>query len=74
MGVDEGNLQIIDIDTTLENCSVTIVILNWVVVNYRHKTYIYKERKEKDKNKGKRHSRVHPGHLATQQSTHLHPA
>ena len=41
MGVDEGNLQIIDIDTTLENCSVTIVILNWVVVNYRHKTYIY---------------------------------
>ena len=26
MGVDEGNLQIIDVDMTLEICSVTIVI------------------------------------------------
>ena len=26
MGVEEGNLQIIDVDMTLENCSVTNVI------------------------------------------------
>ena len=33
MGADEGSLQIIDtdVDMTLENCSVTIVILNLLV-------------------------------------------
>ena len=31
MGVDEGDLQIIDVDMTLKNCSVTIVILNLLV-------------------------------------------
>ena len=31
MGVDEGDLQIIDADMTLENWSVTIVILNLLV-------------------------------------------
>ena len=27
MGVDEGNLQVIDVDVILENCPITIVIL-----------------------------------------------
>ena len=31
MGVDEGNLQATDVDMTLENCPVTIVILNLLV-------------------------------------------
>ena len=31
MGVDEGDLEIIDVDVTLENCSVTIVMLNLLV-------------------------------------------
>ena len=33
MGVDEGNLQIIDVDMTLENCSVTIVVILNLLVN-----------------------------------------
>ena len=28
MGVNEGNLQVIDVDTMLENCPIIIVILN----------------------------------------------
>ena len=28
MGVDEGNLQVIDVDVILKNCPITIVILN----------------------------------------------
>ena len=31
MGVDEGNLQVIDVDVILENCPITIVILNLLV-------------------------------------------
>ena len=31
MGVDEGNLQVKDIDVILENCPITIVILNLLV-------------------------------------------
>ena len=31
MGVDEGNLQIIDVDVILENFPLTIVILNLLV-------------------------------------------
>ena len=32
MGVDEGNLQVIDVDAILENCPITItVILNLLV-------------------------------------------
>ena len=27
MGVDEGNLQVIDVDVILENCPVTIVTI-----------------------------------------------
>ena len=34
MGVDEGNLQVIDdVDVVLENCPITIVILNLLVNN-----------------------------------------
>ena len=33
MGVDEGNLQVIDVDVILENCPITIVILNLLVYN-----------------------------------------
>ena len=40
MGVDERNLQIIDVDITLENCSLTIVILNLLV--YGTKEYSIK--------------------------------
>ena len=41
MGVDEGNLQAIDVDVILENCPITvIVILNLLVykstIQYRH--------------------------------------
>ena len=28
MGVDKGNLQVIDVDALLENCQITFVILN----------------------------------------------
>ena len=31
MGVDEGNLQVIDVDVILENCPITIVIRNLLV-------------------------------------------
>ena len=31
MVVDEGNLQVIDVDVILENCPITIVILNLLV-------------------------------------------
>ena len=33
MGVDEGNLQVIDVDVILENCPITIVVLNLLVYN-----------------------------------------
>ena len=34
MGIDEGNLQVIDdVDVILENCLITIVILNLLVYN-----------------------------------------
>ena len=33
MGVDEGNLQLIDVDVIMENCPITIVILNLLVYN-----------------------------------------
>ena len=31
MGVDEGNLQVLDVDVILENCPTTIVIINLLV-------------------------------------------
>ena len=31
MGVDEGNLQVIDVDAVLGNCPITIVILTLLV-------------------------------------------
>ena len=31
MGVDEGYLQVIDVDMILESCSINIVILNLLV-------------------------------------------
>ena len=31
MGVDEGNLQVIDVEMILENCPITIAILNLLV-------------------------------------------
>ena len=33
MGVDDGNLQVIDVDVIPENCPITIVILNLLVYN-----------------------------------------
>ena len=33
MGVDEGNLQVIDVDVLLENCPITVVILHLLVSN-----------------------------------------
>ena len=33
MGVDEGNLQVINVDAILESCSITIVILDLLVYN-----------------------------------------
>ena len=33
MGIDEGNLQVIDVDVILENCPITIVLLNLLVYN-----------------------------------------
>ena len=33
MNVDEGNLQVIDVDVMLENCPITIVMLNLLVYN-----------------------------------------
>ena len=33
MGIDEGNLQVIDVDVVLENCPITNVILNLLVYN-----------------------------------------
>ena len=33
MGVDERNLQVIDVDVILENCPITFVILNLLVYN-----------------------------------------
>ena len=30
MGVDKGNLHVIDVDVTLESCLITIVILNLI--------------------------------------------
>ena len=33
MGVDKGNLQVIDVDVILESCPITIVILNLLVYN-----------------------------------------
>ena len=37
MGVDEGNLQVIDVDLTLENCPTTLGTLNLLV--YSTKQY-----------------------------------
>ena len=31
MGVDEGNLQVIDVDVILESCPIPVVILNLLV-------------------------------------------
>ena len=31
MGVDEGNLQVIDVDVILENCPITTVVHNILV-------------------------------------------
>ena len=31
MGVDEGNLQVVDVDVILEICSITVVTLNLLV-------------------------------------------
>ena len=31
MGIDERNLQVIDVDVILENCPITFVILNLLV-------------------------------------------
>ena len=33
MGVDEGNLQVIDVEVILENCPITFVVLNLLVYN-----------------------------------------
>ena len=33
MGVDEGNLQVIDVDVILESCPIPIVILSLLVYN-----------------------------------------
>ena len=33
MSVDEGNLQVIDVDVIMENCPLTFVILNILVYN-----------------------------------------
>ena len=33
MGIDEGNLQVINVDVIMENCPLTIVILNFLVYN-----------------------------------------
>ena len=33
MGIDEENLQVIDVDVMLENCPITLVILNLLVSN-----------------------------------------
>ena len=33
MGVDEGNLQVIDVDVILESCPIPVVILNLLVHN-----------------------------------------
>ena len=34
MGVDEGNLQVIDEDVILENCTIIVVILNLLLIVY----------------------------------------
>ena len=39
MGVDEGNLQVIDVDVILENCPITIVVLNLLVYNSTKQYY-----------------------------------
>ena len=49
MGVDEGNLQVIDVDVILESCPISIVILNLLVYNstvqYSTKAMIVYDRK-----------------------------
>ena len=48
MGVDKGNLQVIDVDVILENCLITIVILNLLVyskIQYSTKVILVYESK-----------------------------
>ena len=33
MGVDEGNLHVIDVDVIVENCPITMLTLNLLVYN-----------------------------------------